>query len=46
MIKAIEWWKSLTPFRQKYLAEREQWTTPDRLSEEQIEMIYSLEDNY
>lgn len=46
MTKSMQWWRNLTPFRQKYLAEREQWTTPDRLSEEQIEMIYLTENSY
>lgn len=41
---AIEWWNSLTPHIQKYLAEYHEWTTPDKLSNHQILNIYLAED--
>lgn len=43
--KALEWWNNLTYSRKVKLAETEQWTTVEDISNYQIKLIY-LEKNY
>lgn len=42
----IKWWNSLSEWKRKKLAEDEQWTTPDRITDHQIKMIYDYMQNY
>lgn len=46
MSKAMIWWHSLPISKKKYMAEYYQWTTPDKLSDYQIELIYLEANNY
>ncbi len=38
--KALEWWNNLPREKRKQLAEDEHWTTPDKITNHQIKMIY------
>lgn len=40
MEKALKWWNSLTTKEKRKLAEDEQWTTPEQITNEQIQSIY------
>lgn len=42
----LKWWNSLSPYKKKYMAEYYQWTTPDKLSDYQIELIYNEANKY
>lgn len=41
MEKALKWWSSLTEKQKRKLAEDEQWTTTEQITNEQILMIYN-----
>ena len=42
----IKWWNSLPEWRKKKLAEEEQWTTAEEITDDQIKMIYDSTQNY
>jgi len=46
MEKHIEWWNNLLPYTKKKYAEDYQWTTVDKISDYQIELIYNETQNY
>lgn len=42
----LKWWNALPAYRKKYMVEYYQWTTPDRLTDYQIQLIYQEANNY
>lgn len=46
MEEALKWWKDQPSYRQKKLAEDYQWTTPEAITDYQIELIYNETQNY
>lgn len=38
--KSLDWWHKLQKWEQIKYAEEEQWTTPEQITNYQIEMIY------
>jgi len=38
--KALEWWYTLSTKERNKLADEEHWTTPEQISNHQINMIY------
>lgn len=38
--KSLDWWNSLSYKKKEELADKEQWTTPEQITNYQIEMIY------
>ena len=42
----MEWWNKLTTKKKKKLAEDHQWTTIDKITDYQIELIYRETQNY
>lgn len=46
MEEALKWWKNLPEYRKKILAEEEHWTTPEKITDHQIKMIFDLFQTY
>ncbi len=46
MEKYIEWWNKLSEYRKKKLADEYQWTTPEKITDYQIELIYKETQQY
>ncbi len=46
MEKHLVWWDLLPYYRKKQLAEKEHWTTPEKLTDHQIKMIYKATQGY
>lgn len=46
MEKHIEWWNNLLPYTKEKYAEDYQWTTVDKITDYQIELIYLETQSY